>query len=146
MKLMKNFEIKKYILILITLILITNLAILLNIPFLRQVFGFLFLTLLLGLLIIQILKLNKIGFTEKFVLSVGLSISFLMFFGLLLNNSSLAFGYETPLSTVPLLICFNFAAILLSFIAYRVNKDIVFSLHHTGQFGRFPILFQQFLR
>jgi uncharacterized membrane protein len=61
-------------------------------------------------------------------LSVGLSISFLMFFGLLLNDSSLALGYKTPLSTVPLLIWFNFAAIALILVVYRMNKNIVFSL------------------
>jgi uncharacterized membrane protein len=51
-----------------------------------------------------------------------------MFFGLLINNSSLALGYETPLSTVPLLICFNLAAIALILVAYRVHKNAVFSL------------------
>ena len=125
---MNGLEIKKCIWILIALIFLTDLAILLNISFLRQILGFLFLTLLPGLLIIQILKLNKIGNTEKVLLSVGLSISFLMFFGLLLNNSSLALGYETPLSTVPLLICFNLAAIALILVAYRVNKNAIFSL------------------
>ena len=126
--LLNNFGTKKWFALIIAIILITDLAIFLNIPFLRQILGFLFLTLLPGLLIIQILKLNKIGFTEKFVLSIGLSISFLMFFGLLLNNSSLALGYKSPLSIIPLLISFNLAAIALTFIAYRLNKDAVFSL------------------
>ena len=128
MNLMNSLEIKKCILILIVLIFLTDLAILLNIPFLRQVLGFLFLTILPGVLILQILKLNKIGDTEKFVLSIGLSISFLMFFGLLLNNSSLGLGYKSPLSTVPLLVSFNIAAIALTFVAYRLNKNTVFSL------------------
>ena len=128
MKLMKYLGIKKCIWILIGLILLTDLAIILDIPFVRQVLGFLFLTLLPGLLILQILKLNKIGYTEKFVLSVGLSISFLMFFGLLLNNSSLCLGYKSPLSTVPLLISFNVAAIALTLVAYRMNKNVIFSL------------------
>ena len=128
MKLMNSLSIKKCIWILIGLIFLSDLAILLDIPYIRQILGFIFLTILPGLLILQILKLNKIGFTEKFVLTVGLSISFLMFFGLLLNNSSLGLGYKSPLSTVPLLISFNLAAIALIFIAYRLNKDAVFSL------------------
>jgi uncharacterized membrane protein len=65
---MNSLGIKKCILILIGLIFLTDLAILLNIPFLRQVLGFLFLTILPGLLIFQILKLNKTDSTEKFVL------------------------------------------------------------------------------
>jgi len=123
-----NIEYKKYFYILTALILIADLAILLNIPFLRQIFGFLFLTILPGLLILQILKLDKIGFTEKFVLSVGLSISFLMFFELLINTLSLSLWYETPLATIPLLISFNIAAFALILVAYRMNNDAVFSL------------------
>ena len=128
MNLMNSLSIKKCIWILIGLIFLTDLAILLDIPYIRQILGFLFLTFLPGLLILQILKSNKIEFTEKFVLTVGLGISFLMFFGLLLNNLSLGFGYKSPLSTVPLLISFNLATVALTFIAYRMNKNVVFSL------------------
>ena len=112
---------KEWFYILIISLIITNLVILLNIPFLRQIFGFLFLTLLPGLLILEILKLNKIDFLEKFILSWGLSISFLMFFGLLLNNLSLSLGYETPLATIPLLISFNIAFIVLAIIGYKIK-------------------------
>ena len=52
------------------MIILADLAILLNIPFLRQILGFFFLAFLPGLLILQILKLNEVGFTEKFVLAV----------------------------------------------------------------------------
>ena len=116
-------EYKKCFYILIIVLLITDLAILLNIPFLRQILGFLFLTLLPGLLILQILKLNKIDFLERFILSWGLSISFLMFFGLLLNNLSLSLGYETPLAITSLFISFNLAFILLLIIGYKTNKE-----------------------
>ena len=98
------------------------------IPIIRQLIGFLFLTTLPGFLILQILKLNKIESTEKFILSVGISISFVMFFGLLLNTLSLKIGYETPLSTPPLLISFNLAFILLMFIWYKVDNYTIFSL------------------
>ena len=124
---MKDLGIKKCIWILIGLIVLADIAILLDISFLRQILGFLFLTILPGILILQILKLNKIGNTEKVVLSVGLSISFLMFFGLLINNLSLNLAYKSPLSTVPLLICFNLAAIALILVVYRVNKNAIFS-------------------
>jgi uncharacterized membrane protein len=66
-----KFEYKEWFVIIITILLLTDLTILLDIPFLRQIFGFLFLTILPGLLIIKILKSNKIESTEKFVLSVG---------------------------------------------------------------------------
>ena len=124
----KNLDARGLFLFFVALLISTDLAIFLNIPLLRQILGFLFLTFIPGLLILQVLKLNKIGSTEKFVLSVGLSISFLMFFGLLLNNLSLSFGYETPLSTIPLLISFNTAIIALAIIGYRLNKNKIFSL------------------
>ena len=124
-----------------------DLAILLDIPYIRQILGFFFLTLLPCLLILQILKLDKIGSTEKVVLSVGLSISFLMLFGLLINNLSLYVGYETPLSTIPLLFSFNIAFVVIAIIGYKINKDKVFSLPNLNlntsekAFLTIPILF-----
>jgi len=112
----------------ISILCLTDIAILLDILFLRQVIGFLFLTILPGLLILQILKLNKIASTERFVLSVGLSVSFLMLLGLLINNLSLSLGYKTPLSTIPLLISFNIAFIVLAIIGYKINKNSVYYL------------------
>ena len=123
-----EFSSKKWFASIISIIILTDLAILLNIPFVRQIIGFFFLTIVPGLLIIQILKLNKTEFVEKFVLLVGLSISFLMFFGLLLNNSLLSIGYETPLATIPLLIAFNLAFTVLAIMAYEANKTMIFSV------------------
>lgn len=119
---------KELFLFIITIVLLTDLAIILNISFLRQIVGFFFLAILPGLLILQILKLNKIEFTEKFVLSMGLSISFLLFFGLLVNNLSPYFGYETPLATIPLLISFNLAFIGLAIIGHMINVEPIFYL------------------
>ncbi len=142
-----KFEHKEWFTFILSLLFIADIAILLDIPFLRQIFGFFFLTILPGLLILQILKLSKIGSSEKFVLSVGLSISFLMFFGLLINNLSLCLGYETPLLTVPLLISFNIAFIVLAVIGYEVNKELSFSLPNLNMsmsekaFLIVPILF-----
>jgi uncharacterized membrane protein len=115
------FGAKEYFIFIISMLLLANLAILLNILFLRQFLGFLFLTILPGLLIIQILKLDKLEFIEKFILSWGISISFLMFFGLLINNLSLSLGYDAPLSTISLLISFNIAFIVLAIIGYKIK-------------------------
>lgn len=123
-----KFRTKDWFTLIISIFLLTDIAILLNIPFLRQILGFLSLTILPGLLILQILKLNKLELTEKVVLSVGLSVFFLMFFGLLINNLSFALGYKTPLSTIPLLISFNIILIALAIIGYKINKNSLFSL------------------
>jgi uncharacterized membrane protein len=123
-----KFGPKGWFAFIISILLLTDITIILNIPFLRQISGFLFLTILPGLLILQLLKLNKIESTEKVVLLVGLSISFLMLFGLLINNLSLSLGHETPLSATSLLISFNLAFVLLTIIGYKTNKDSIFSL------------------
>ena len=110
----------------ITAILATNVAVFLDIPFLRRVSGFIFLAILPGLLILRIFKLNRIGIAEKAVLVAGLSTAFLMFSGLLLNNLLLAAGFETPLSTVSLLISFDIAFIILLIAGCAVGGDFIF--------------------
>lgn len=138
---------KELFVVIISIVLLTDLAILLNIPFLRQILGFLFLAILPGLLILQILKLDETELVEKIVFSVGLSISFLMFFGLLINNTSLSIGYETPLSTNFLLISLNIAFIALAIAGYNINKNSIFfhlNLNLTNPEKAFlvvPILF-----
>ena len=105
---------------------VTNISVLLDIPVLRQVSGFVFLTFVPGFLLLSIHKLNRLGLTERLVLSVGLSVAFTMVFGWAFNGSSLAIGYTTPLSTTPLLISFSTAAIVMAAIAYVRNRGITF--------------------
>lgn len=146
---MKNLDVKQYFTVLMAIIVLTALTIFLNIPFLRQVLGFLCFTTVPGLLIIHILKLNKIEFLKKFVLSVGLSVAFLMFGGLFVNSF-----YPLilkPLSLAPILLSFNIILIILAFIAYKRNekdfdiKDVFnFKLDLKGKLTSpliFPVLF-----
>ncbi len=123
-----KFGHKELFAFMISMIILTDLTILSNIPFLRQFMGFIFLTFLPGLLILQTIKLNKTGLTENFVLSMGLSVSFVMLFGLLLNNSLLTISHETPLATIPLLIAFNIAFIMLAIIGYKINRHPTFAI------------------
>ena len=116
-----KFEYKECFVLIISILLLTDLAILLNIPFLRQIFGFLFLTILPGLLILKVLKLNKLDFLEKFILSWGLSISFLMLFGILIDKLYFGFGYATPLSTISLVVTFSAVLILFCVIGYKTK-------------------------
>ena len=145
----KNLDAKQYFAVLVAIIVLADLVILLNIPLLRQILGFLCFTIIPGLLILHILKLNKIEFLKKFVLSIGLSVSFLIFAGLLVNSF-----YPLilkPLSLEPILISFNVILIVLAFIAYRRNKndfDITdvfnFKLDLRGRLASpliFPIIF-----
>lgn len=122
-----NLSPAKWFSLIIAIIALTNITVLLDIPVLRQIFGFILLTFIPGFLFLLVLKLNKLGFVERIVLSVGLSIAFSMFFGLAVSGLLLAIGYVQPLSTIPLLISFSTATIFLAVIAYVRNKDIAFS-------------------
>ena len=123
-----NLSWLKWLGLIITIIALINITILLDIPVLKQIFGFIFLTFVPGFLILYILKLNKLGLLEKIVLSIGISVTFSMLFGLVVNNLLLALGYARPLSTIPLLISFSTATIILAVIAYKRNKGVTLSL------------------
>ena len=88
----------------------------------RQLLGVIFLAFIPGLLILYILRLNKLELAEKIVLTVGISIAFLMLFGLLLNQISLWFGYTSPLSTNFLTIVLSLVLVTLLITAYSRNK------------------------
>ena len=106
----------------------TDTAILMDIPIWRQVLGFMTFTIIPGLLILHALKLDRVSLTEKVILSVGLSIAFLMFAGLLINWVYYGLGYETPLSTPSLVISFSAILIILAIIARLRNKDSLLHL------------------
>ncbi len=52
-----------------------------DIPVLRQIVGFVFLTFIPGILILRILRIHNINTVESLVYSVGLSLAFVMFSG-----------------------------------------------------------------
>ena len=118
----------KWFSIIFAIIAVVDVAILFNIPLLRQVTSFIFLTFIPGFLLLSCLKLNKLGLAEKIALSVGLSIAFAMFFGLAVSGLLLAMDYAKPLSTIPLLISFSIATIILTIIAYIRNRNLTISI------------------
>ena len=61
----------KRFLILLTFLIVTILTIFMEVPVLSQVLGFIYFTIVPGLLILYIIRLSKLGLTEKLVLSVG---------------------------------------------------------------------------
>jgi len=101
-----NLAYRRFIYVILFL-LITYITIFFDIPFLRQITGFIFLTLLPGVLILQILKLDNIDAIEKILFSVGLSISFLMFTGFFINIAYPIIGISEPISIIPLIFTIN---------------------------------------
>ena len=117
---LKNLTAKEYFASLISIVVLADLAILLNIPLLRQILGFFCFMIIPGLLILHILRLDKIEFLKKIVLSIGLSITFLMLGGLFVNCFHPFIS--SPLSLHPLLVSFNIFLVILAAIAYERNK------------------------
>ena len=110
-----------FVLILASLILV-DVVIVLDIPFVRPICGFLFFTTIPGLLIIYVLRLGKIGTLKTGVMAVGLSLLFLIFAGLFFNEAYYAAGITNPLSVPYLLPSLSFVLFLLAIIAYRLNR------------------------
>ncbi len=119
----ENLRAKRSFLIILALIWATDVAILLDIPVLRELLSLPLLLILPGLLILFLLKANRLGFAETAVLTIGLSVTFLMFFGYILNELSLQLGHDTPLATNTLVPSLTGVLLLLTFGAYKRNKE-----------------------
>lgn len=111
------------LLLALTAILITSLAVMLDVPVLRPVLGFAGYIILSGAIILAVIKADRIGLTRKLVLSAGLGIAFLMFTGFFIDLVYYAIGYQTPLSTPSLVYSFGAILVVLTLIAYRFNRE-----------------------
>ncbi len=122
-----DWEIKKCLSIVIAILLaslgLIGLAALgYDIPGLRQIVGFIYLTFVPGLLILRILRIHEIGAVKTLLYSVGLSLAFVMFTGLFMNSIFPYIGISKPLSVFPLVATLTaFIAILCS-IAYKRDR------------------------
>ena len=102
---------------------IVCLSIVLDIPFVRQVLGFVFLAFIPGYLLLRIFKVEKAHVTETIVISVGLSIAFLMLIGLLMNELDTLHIISQPLATEPIAIVINAIVAVMCVISYLTNKN-----------------------
>ena len=96
---------------------------LLDVPVVRQVIGFIYFTFVPGFLIIKLLKLNKLDWIETLLFSVGLSIAFLMFGGLFINEFYFLFGVSQPLSLMPLIITLNSLILIGGVLVYLRSEE-----------------------
>ena len=105
-------------------------VIILDIPIIRQIVAFLYLSFVPGFVLIKLLKLSGTMLVEKLLLIVGLSLAFLMFAGLLINELFFALNISMPLSSTPLLIFLSFLMLFLSIAAFR--QDISSNLRQSN--------------
>jgi uncharacterized membrane protein len=111
----------------LVLLICVDQAIVFNIPFLRQILGFILLSFIPGYLILKLIDLKNLTNLEKILLSVGLSISFVIILGLPYNWISTVLGYNAPLSSYSILIGYNVSIIALLGLDYLLKRDPLFS-------------------
>jgi len=125
----------KFFLTLVFLQFVVNVLILFDIAIARQIVTFIYITFMPGLLIILLMKPRELGKIDMITFGMGLSIAFLMLFGLILNELGFLFGISKPLTLTPLLIGLNvFMLILTISIILRGNYNI--SLNISSRIDR----------
>lgn len=98
----------------------------LEIPLLRSIIGFTFLTLLPGILLIRLLRISNLNLSLKILFIVGFSISILMFTGFALNFVLPIFNISNPISFMPLFITINLIILLELFFIYVCDREFFY--------------------
>jgi len=96
-----------------------------DIPVLRQIIGFVFLTFVPGILILRILKIHNTGIIECLVYSVGLSLAFVMFSGAFINFVFPSMGISNPISLMPVATTFAVFTLILMAVAYMRDRAFI---------------------
>jgi len=125
---MNDWNIRKFSVVVLSLFVAYDGAFLTNeflfkVPILPQLLGFIVLTFIPGFIILRILKVHSIDRTTNFLLAVGLSLSFVMIFGFILNQFLPYLGIEKPITTYPLFYSFNLAIVALLIISYFRDRN-----------------------
>lgn len=107
----------------------------LEIPFLMQIIGFIYLFILPGFLILRIFRFNEFSIIEIILYTIGLSLIFLMFIGLLLNFLSPLIGITKPLSENNILFSITISLLLLIIINYIRNNNYSFYLNDNLKYS-----------
>lgn len=88
-----------------------------------QILGFFIITFVFGYIILRILRIHNIDRVVNLLLTIGLSLFFVMFFGFLFNLFLPALGVLNPLSTIPLFCILNITILILLLICYLRDKN-----------------------
>jgi len=108
-------------------IVLVNILLIFDINFLyiRPILGFIFLITVPGLLLMLIFRIRSVGFWEYLVYTIGLSVAFIMFAGLLVNWDLPFLGItDKPLALAPILISFDILLLIMWVYAILRNADI----------------------
>ncbi|MCL5877813.1 MAG: DUF2206 domain-containing protein [Candidatus Bathyarchaeota archaeon] len=113
-----------FLAIVVILQVVMYLSLFLDLPLARIVIGTTYLTIVPGLVLVKLLKLDGLGSLESAVYAVGFSVVFLMISGLIINQFGYLFGLTFPLATLPLSLFINTIVIVGAAVAYlRAGKQ-----------------------
>jgi uncharacterized membrane protein len=127
---------------------IFDITVLFNIPIIREVIGFVYLTFIPGLLVVRLLKLNEeFAIWEILLFSVGISIAFAMVVGLFINQLFSMFCISQPLSLIPLIIIFNIFILVIGIFVYIKKESHTLCDNNSTRFflHMLPLAFLPFL-
>lgn len=111
-----------FVVIILLFQLFTDIVVALNIAFARQVIAFVYLTFILGLIVLKALKWDRKHFSEVILFAIGLDIALIMFIGLVIDVLLPLFGMSAPLTTFNLLVAMNIV-VVLSCLAIVIRGD-----------------------
>ncbi|MCW4003206.1 MAG: DUF2206 domain-containing protein [Candidatus Bathyarchaeota archaeon] len=116
---------QNFLAIAVLLQIVMYIALFFDLQLARQVIGTVYLTVIPGLIVVKLLKLEeKFATIERVLFSVGFSIAFLMFSGLLINEFGYLFGLGFPLATLPLSLFINTLILVGAAVAYIRQRKI----------------------
>lgn len=113
-----------FVLAIIFFQLLVDVTIILDVPVARQVLCFIYLSLVPGLVLLRIFGMKGLDSVEKLLFSIGLSVVFVIFLGLTVNQIGLSFGFSAILSTSTLLLATNSTVFFICVLCYFLNKNV----------------------
>ena len=114
-------------------------------PILRQFIGFIYLTFVPGVLLLRLLRLKQISFTEKSMFTVALSLVTLMLSGFFINELGVFF-VEKPISTIPLFCMIFLIVSILLIVCYIREKNTIYNPSFiTLNYNMAPIMIYLFV-
>jgi len=119
-----NWKSKEFLLLVLFLQFIFYATVFFDIPVARQVLGFCYFTFLPGFVFLKLLKYDELDGVETILLSVGLSVAFLMVAGLFINDFFFLFGILQPLSLMPLMIVLNSLILICGVLIYLRSENV----------------------
>lgn len=126
---MKDWRIKEFLLLIITIQVMFSVLLFLDyaglrIPILENVVGFIFILFVPGMLLLRLLNIDGIRRNGPILLyTVGLSLAILMLVGFLMNTIYPLFGISKPLSFTSIFVTINIFVVILCFICYKVDRS-----------------------